>query len=87
MKTIFGSSITVSVNSGFPKAPKRIRAADDYLFTSQTASESEFVNAVVPQDILNTHRPNGFLFLFCQDTEKLCVTTQWGKFRISNHWV
>jgi hypothetical protein len=87
LKTILGSSITVSVNSGFPKAPKRIRAADDYLFTSQTASESEFVNAVVPQDILNTHRPNGFLFLFCQDTEKLCVTTQWGKFRISNHWV
>ena len=87
LKTILGSSITVSVNSGFPKAPKRIRAGDDYLFTSQTASESEFVNAVVPQDILNTHRPNGFLFLFCQDTEKLRVTTQWGKFRISDQWV
>lgn len=29
LKTIFGSSITVSVNSGFPIALKRIGAADD----------------------------------------------------------
>jgi hypothetical protein len=71
LKTILGSSITVSVNNGFPPAPKRIQAADDYLFLSQTASESEFVNGIVPQDVLESHRPNGFYFLWCQDTEKL----------------
>jgi hypothetical protein len=87
LKTILGSSITVSVNSGFPAAPKRIRAADEYIFSSQTASESEFVNAVLPEDILESHRPNGFIFLWSQETEKLRVTTQWGKFRISNQWV
>jgi hypothetical protein len=87
LKTILGSTITVSVNSGFPPAPKRVRAADDYVFTSQTASETEFVNAILPQDISNSHRPNGFIFLWCEDTEKLRVTTQWGKFRITNQWV
>jgi hypothetical protein len=70
-----GASITVSVNNGFLTAPKRIRAADNYLFTWQTASESEFVNAIVPEDIVALNRPIGFFFLFCLDMEKLCVTT------------
>jgi hypothetical protein len=87
LKTILGSAITVSVNNGFPTAPKRIKVADTYLFSSQTATESEFVNAIIPQDILGSNRPNGFFFLWCEDTEKLRVTLQWGKFRITHEWV
>ena len=87
LKAILGSSITVSVNNGYPSAPKRIRVVDDYVWTSQTASVSEYVNATLPHDVLQSHRPNGFFFLWCLDTEKLRVTMQWGRYRISHPWV
>jgi hypothetical protein len=45
------------------------------------------VNATLPQDVLNSHRPNGFFFLFCKDTKKLRVIVQFGKYRITNLWV
>jgi hypothetical protein len=51
-----------SINNGFPTTPKRIRAADNYLAARQPASESEFVNAIVPEDILPSNWPNGFSF-------------------------
>jgi hypothetical protein len=86
LKTILGSTITVSTRNGFPTAPKRLRAADDYLFSKQTAGNSEYVNAVLPDDDVETS-PNGYYFLWTHGTEKLRVTTQWEKLKITNQLV
>jgi hypothetical protein len=50
LQTRLGSTITVSTRNGFPTAPKRLRAADDYLFSTQIAGDSDYVNAVLPHD-------------------------------------
>jgi hypothetical protein len=57
-----GASIIVSINNGFPTVPKLIGAANNYIFIKQTVSESEFVNAIIPEDILPLNRPNNFSF-------------------------
>jgi hypothetical protein len=47
LKTIFRSSITVSIHNGFLAASKQIQAANNSLFMRQTTSELEFVNVIV----------------------------------------
>ncbi len=49
LEAILGSTITVSTRNGFPRAPKQLRAADDYLFSEQTVSEYEYVSEVIPE--------------------------------------
>jgi hypothetical protein len=71
LKSVLGSTITVSTRSGFPTAPKRLRAADNYLFSKQTAGNSEYVNAVLPAGDENDNSPNGYYFLWTRGTEKL----------------
>jgi hypothetical protein len=68
---MLGSAIMVSVNNGFPTAAKWIQVANNYLFARPTACKLEFMNAIVPQDIVDYHRLHGFFFLWCKDTEKL----------------
>ncbi len=85
LKKILGTTITVSTRSGFPTAPKRLRAVDDYLFSKQTAGDSEYVNAVLPDNDVTS--PNGYFFLWTRGTEKLRVTTQWKKLPITNQLV
>jgi hypothetical protein len=86
LKTILGATITVSTRAGFPTAPKRLRATDDYLFSKQTAGNSEYVNAVLVHDE-DDNSPNGYYFLWTEGTEKLRITTQWEKLKITNHFV
>jgi hypothetical protein len=50
LKPALGSTITVSTQNGFPTAPKWLRAADDCLFSKQTAGDSEYINAILPDD-------------------------------------
>jgi hypothetical protein len=85
LKKILGSTITVSTRNGFPTAPKRLLAGDDYLFSKQTAGDSEYVNAVLPDDDNNS--ANGYYFLWTRETEKLRVTTQWERLQITNFLV
>jgi hypothetical protein len=85
LKKILGTTITVSTRNGFPTAPKRLRATDDYLYSKQTAGDSEYVNAVLPDNHVTS--PNGYFFLWTRGTEKLRVTTQWQKFPITNQLV
>jgi hypothetical protein len=89
LKKILGSTITVSTRNGFPTAPKRLRAADDYLFSKQTAGDSEYVNAVLPHDEDDDYdnSPNGYFFLWTQETEKLRVTIKWEKLKITDQLV
>jgi hypothetical protein len=88
LQTILGSTITVSTFNGFPTAPKRLRAADDYLFSMQTAGDSDYVNAVLPHDQDNDdNSPNGNFFLWTHDTEKLRVTMRWEKLKITDELV
>jgi hypothetical protein len=89
LKKILGSTITVSARNGFPTAPKRLRAADDYLFSKQTAGDSEYVNAVLPHDEDDDYdnSPNGYFFLWTQETEKLRVTIKWEKLKITDQLV
>ena len=88
LKSVLGCSITVSSRMGFPTAPKRLQAGDNYLFTKQTAGMSEYVNAILPplpDDELDLHpTSNGYYFLWCQDTEKVRITTRWERLKISN---
>jgi hypothetical protein len=42
LQTMLGSTITVSTCHGFPIAPKHLRAADDYFFSTQTAGDSDY---------------------------------------------
>jgi hypothetical protein len=70
LQTILGSTITVSTRNGFPKAAKRLRAADDYLFSTQTAGDSDYVNAVLPhEEDDGANSPNGYFFLWTHETE------------------
>jgi hypothetical protein len=66
-----GSTITVSTRNGFPTAPKRLRAADDYLFSAtQTAGDSDYINAVLPHvEDEDDNSPNGYFFLWTHETE------------------
>jgi hypothetical protein len=82
LKTVLGGTITVSTRAGFPTAPKRLRATDEYLFSKQTAGNSEYVNAIVPCD--DDNPPTGYYFLWTEGTEKLRVTTQWERMRITH---
>jgi hypothetical protein len=71
LQTILGSTITVSTRNGFPTAPKRRRAADDYLFSTQTAEDSNYVNTVLPHDEdEDDNSPNGYFFLWTHETER-----------------
>ena len=88
LKSILGATITVSARNGFPTAPKRLRADEDYLFSKQTAGDSEYVNAVLPaSDDSNLRSLNGYYFLWTQETQKLRVTTRWEKVQITNYVV
>jgi hypothetical protein len=72
LQTILGSTITVSSPNGFPTDTKRLRAADDYLFSTQIAGDSDYVNAVLPHDEDgDDNSPNGYFFLWTHETEKL----------------
>ncbi len=64
IKEILGSTIVVSTRNGFPTAPKQLQAADNYLFSKQTAGDSEYVNAVLPHhdEDEDDNSPNGFFF-------------------------
>ena len=86
LKAILGSTITVSARNGFPTAPKQLQASDNYLFTNQTAGNSEYVNAVLPDDD-DPNSQNGYYFLWTHGTDKLRVTTQWEKVQITNQLV
>jgi hypothetical protein len=81
LKTILGSTITISARNGFPTAPKRLRADDEYRFSKQTAGASEYVNAILPGIL------NGFFFLFTEDTGKLRVTSRWERLGIADQRV
>jgi hypothetical protein len=89
LQTILGSTITVSARNGFPTAPKRLRAADDYLFSTQTAGDSDYVNAVLPQHDKgdDDNSPNSYFFLWTHETEKLRVTMRWEKLKIMDELV
>jgi hypothetical protein len=88
LQTILGSTITVSTRNGFPTAPKRLRAADDYLFSTQTAGDSDYVNAVLPHDEDgDDNSPHGYFFLWTHETEKLRVTMIWEKLKITDELV
>ena len=87
LKKILGSTITVSTRNGFPTAPKRLRVGDDYIFSKQNASDSDFVNAILPDDDADANSPNGYWFLWTRETDKLRVTTQWEKLKITNQLV
>ena len=84
LKKILGSTITVSTRNGFPTAPKRLLAVDKYLFSKQTAGDSEYVNAVLPD---GDESSKGYYFLWTRETEKLRVTTQWERLQITNFLV
>jgi hypothetical protein len=85
LKKILGSTITVSTRNGFPTAPKQLLAGDDYLFSKQTAGDSEYVNTVLPDDDKsNSNSVNRYYFLWTRETEKLRVTTQWERLQITN---
>jgi hypothetical protein len=85
LQSILGSTITVSTRNGFPTAPKRLRASDDYLFSTQTAGDSEYVNAVLPLDEGDCdNSPHGYFFLWTRETEKLRVTICWEKLKITD---
>jgi hypothetical protein len=85
LKTILGSSITISARNGFPTAPKRLRVADDYGFSKQTAGASVYVNAILHN--VDAGVLNGFIFLFTEDTEKLRVTSRWERMKITDQRV
>jgi hypothetical protein len=88
LQTILGSTITVSSPNGFPTDTKRLRAADDYLFSTQIAGDSDYVNAVLPHDEDgDDNSPNGYFFLWTHETEKLWVTMRWEKLKITDELV
>jgi hypothetical protein len=88
LQTILGSTITVSTRNGFPTTPKCLRAADDYLFSTQTDGDSDYVNPVLPHDEdHHDNSPKGYFFLWTHETEKLRVTMRWEKLKITDELV
>jgi hypothetical protein len=65
----------VSTRNGFPEAPKHLRAADKYLFSTETVGDSNYVNTVLPHDG-DDKSLKGHFFLWTHETEKLRVTIQ-----------
>jgi hypothetical protein len=51
LRTILGSSITISARNGFPTAPKRLQVADEYGFLKQTAGALEYVNVILRDNV------------------------------------
>jgi hypothetical protein len=63
LQKILGSMITVSTPNAFLTASERQRAANDYLFSTQTAGDSEYLNAVLPhEEDVDNNSPNGYFF-------------------------
>jgi hypothetical protein len=86
LQMILGSTIMVSNHNGFPTASKQLRAANVYLFSMQTAGDSEYINAVLPHDEDdNGNSLKGYFFLLTHETEKLWVTMK--KLKITDELV